>query len=510
MLHKNIGLTEIHRIHNWEYADSTVRLAASGLTSSDIGKVAWQKDNDTYWVLKTTSPLVWITLGKDGSPVTSLDFNTATTATDAVGRVKWNDTDGTIEVGLKGGQTTLQVGQEVVKRIYNNTGSTLVDGQVVYITGAQGSRPTVALADADIEAKSSRTIGVVTETIPNSSEGFITVFGYVRGLNTSAFNEGDPLYLSGTPGVYTNLEPVPPMHRVSVGFVIRKNPTDGSIFISVNNGYELDELHDVLISGIQNNQYLKYDSASGLWKNVNPSISDVTNLQTTLDSKLTASNIGVTVQPYNSNTVVDSSYVHTDNNFTTILKTKLDDLNAGTNIATLVDGKVPSAQLPSYVDDVLEFSNIAAFPAVGEQGKIYITIDTNLTYRWTGSVYSEIGDGKGVWGAIVGDISNQTDLSNALAAKVAKVTSVDNAVVRFDGTTGEVQSSSVYIDDNDNLLIGTTTNDGVNKLQVNGGASVTSDISLPTASSGIILTSPNGTKYKLTVDNDGSLTTTAV
>lgn len=55
--------------------------------------------------------------------------------------------------------------------------------------------------------------------------------------------------------------------------------------------------------------------------------------------------------------------------------------------ADLVGGTVPASQLPSYVDDVLEFANLAAFPGVGETGKIYVAKDTNLTFRWTGSAY---------------------------------------------------------------------------------------------------------------------------
>lgn len=54
------------------------------------------------------------------------------------------------------------------------------------------------------------------------------------------------------------------------------------------------------------------------------------------------------------------------------------------------DGKVPSSQLPSYVDDILEYANTAAFPATGESGKIYVALDTNLTYRWSGTEYVEI------------------------------------------------------------------------------------------------------------------------
>lgn len=58
--------------------------------------------------------------------------------------------------------------------------------------------------------------------------------------------------------------------------------------------------------------------------------------------------------------------------------------------ADLVDGKVPTSQLPSYVDDVLEYNNLAAFPATGETGKIYAAKDTNVIYRWSGSAYVEI------------------------------------------------------------------------------------------------------------------------
>lgn len=66
-------------------------------------------------------------------------------------------------------------------------------------------------------------------------------------------------------------------------------------------------------------------------------------------------------------------------------------LGVANGIATLDgNGKVPSSQLPSYVDDVLEYASLSAFPATGESGKIYIALDTNKTYRWGGSTYGEI------------------------------------------------------------------------------------------------------------------------
>lgn len=93
------------------------------------------------------------------------------------------------------------------------------------------------------------------------------------------------------------------------------------------------------------------------------------------------------------------------------------------------DGKVPAGQLPSYVDDVLEFTNLAGFPTTGEAGKIYVDLATNKIYRWSGSTYVEISPSAGVvWGSIGGTLSNQTDLQNALNAKEPTIAA---------GTTGQ-------------------------------------------------------------------------
>lgn len=74
----------------------------------------------------------------------------------------------------------------------------------------------------------------------------------------------------------------------------------------------------------------------------------------------------------------------------TATQSALDGKQAAGNYATLVNGLVPSTQLPSYVDDVVEAANLAALPVSGETGKIYVTLDTNKIYRWSGSAYVEI------------------------------------------------------------------------------------------------------------------------
>lgn len=80
-------------------------------------------------------------------------------------------------------------------------------------------------------------------------------------------------------------------------------------------------------------------------------------------------------------------------NFRNALDARIQEVSPSTDIsgkADLVGGKVPASQLPSYVDDVLEFANQAGFPSVGETSKLYVALDTNLLYRWSGSAYVNI------------------------------------------------------------------------------------------------------------------------
>jgi hypothetical protein len=189
-----------------------------------------------------------------------IDFNTGSTVTQPIpGRLSWNDTDGTLDIGLKGSNVTLQVGQEQLVRVVNKTATniTLLEAnyQAVRLTGAQGQRLKVDLAQATTDVLSAETLGIVTETIANNQEGFITISGLVRGINTTGtlqgetWADGDILYLSPTvAGNITNIKPVAPNHLVIIGYVVYAHINQGKIFVKVDNGYEIDELHNVLIN----------------------------------------------------------------------------------------------------------------------------------------------------------------------------------------------------------------------------------------------------------------------
>lgn len=211
---------------------------------------------------------------------TGLDYvgfdNTPTLGTVTPGTVYWDDGNGTLNLNLKGGNVDCLIGEQEYARVYNDTASTLTKGQVVYISGAQGNRVAVKLAQADSDANSAHTIGFVAETIAAGGEGWVQISGPMYKLNTLGTIAGDTVYLSPTtPGLWTTTKPVAPNHLVVLGFIERVHDTVGSIFIKVDNGYELDELHNVKITSVANNDILQYDSTGPFWKNVAPSAINV-------------------------------------------------------------------------------------------------------------------------------------------------------------------------------------------------------------------------------------------
>lgn len=212
----------------------------------------------------------------------------------AEGRVFYDNVEHTLAYYNDATGVTVNIGQEMLVRVRNNTGSTLTDGQVVYINGATGSRPTVALAKADAEATSMGTLGIVTNAILNNADGYITVGGLVHDLNTLAYAEGTLLYLSAaTAGAFTGTAPVAPNHAVRLGYVTRQHSTQGVVFVRVDNGYDLDELHDVLITSPTNGQFLTYDSAAGVWKNTGLTIPQVISVNSSSDAlRITQSGSG--------------------------------------------------------------------------------------------------------------------------------------------------------------------------------------------------------------------------
>lgn len=173
-----------------------------------------------------------------------ITFNTTSTTAPTEATFVWDDGNGTLDFGLKGGNVVLKVGEQTFALVYNDEATTLNKGEVVYINGAQGNRISVKRADFSQEYGSAGTLGIVAETITSGAEGFIITNGVLDKMNTLGLTAGSLLYL-GSSGQYTQTKPIAPQQTVVVGYVERVHATVGSIFVKIDNGYELDELHNV-------------------------------------------------------------------------------------------------------------------------------------------------------------------------------------------------------------------------------------------------------------------------
>jgi hypothetical protein len=216
-----------------------------------------------------------IALGEYGISGGYFQADLTPTMTAGVGRLIWDDADGTLNLGLKGGNVTLHLGQNQYARVVNGTGGAVTKAayRAVKVTGAQGQRLQINLAQANNDANSTDTLGVIAEDIGNNQEGFICTSGQITGLNTTGalqgetWNDGDILYLSPTtPGVLTKVKPSAPNHSVIMGFVIYAHANNGKIFIKVDNGYESGELHDIYTPTKNNNDGIFWVSANNRYE----------------------------------------------------------------------------------------------------------------------------------------------------------------------------------------------------------------------------------------------------
>jgi hypothetical protein len=181
-------------------------------------------------------------------------------------------TDGSVTVTTAGSNVDLAVAvaastTNVICQVRNTTGSTLTKGTAVYISGATGQIPTVSKALATSDATSAQTLGLMTADLANNTNGYVTVIGLLTNMDTSAYTDGAQLYLSGsTAGTLTATKTYAPTHLVYVAVVEHAHPTQGKLFVKVQNGYELDEIHNVSAQSPSNGQTIIYNATTSLWE----------------------------------------------------------------------------------------------------------------------------------------------------------------------------------------------------------------------------------------------------
>jgi hypothetical protein len=223
-----------------------------------------------------------LTLSGSINDVNYIDFNTSYTATQPVaGRLSWNNSDGTLDLGMKGGNVTQQIGEEIFYEVRNETGTPISNGTLLYANGvtAGSGRITAAPYTADGSVREVRLLGMATEDISNGVNGFVTHFGYVRDLDTrgtsaSSIAVGDETWAVGDilyahPTVAGKLTNIKPKHEISVAIVIVRHQSVGVVFTRPTSYGHLDDIHDININtgSLSTGDLLIYDSGSDYWIN---------------------------------------------------------------------------------------------------------------------------------------------------------------------------------------------------------------------------------------------------
>ena len=360
---------------------------------------------------------------------------------------------------------TANEANSLITTVFNKTGSPIPKFSVVYISGGQGDQPTIALASASGEMTSSKTYGVTAETISNMSTGKVIVYGALTGVDTDQFNPTAPtgdvngvtLYLSPVvAGGVTTSKPSAPNHMVSVGTIVRTHQNEGIVEIRIQNGFELEELHNVAISGVTSGQFLQYNG-SGLWVPSNSGnftnlsvngtsvslnghthlASDITNFNSSVSGLLptiansgnnrilTSDGTSIGINAESALTFDDSTgRLLTYGGYILVqdLSNKLDpapDSGKNTSIGTYIE---PSGFLgsPSGTHNILGFSsNVSPRSATSNYNMNY--------YGGANAVYLEIPSGVANSGAIIG--GNFSAWRNARGANVGSNWIDDNGTL---------------------------------------------------------------------------------
>lgn len=269
-------------------------------------------------------------------------------------------------------------------------------------------------------------------------------------------------------------------------------------------------------------QYVK--TASGLEKQLIASSADIVEINTIegLDAKNVqealvkikdiADNGGVTGVKGSAETSYRKGDVNISpenvglGNVTNHAQVKRTEMGVANGVATLgADGKVPSGQLPSYVDDVLEYENKASLPAKGETGKIYVEKDTNLTYRWSGSAYVEISAS-----LALGETSSTAYAGDKGKALAVRVTAVEGKASTNESNISSVGTRVTNLENGTKAAGKATKLATARKISISGDATGSTDfdgsadktITLTLANSGVAA----GTYSAVAVDAKGRVT----
>lgn len=203
----------------------------------------------------------------------AVEFSLTPTNLPGAGQVAYDGATGSLSYLMNSSDVICHIGQQLFAYVKNAEAVTITKGQPVYLYQASGNKATIKLAYNTSDAGSAKTLGLAAEDITSGHNGFVICQGVLSGINTGSYNEGDTLYLGATAGTLTATKPYAPNHLVYIGVVEKANNGAGQIYVKPQNGYELDEIHNVDAKNPNDKDGIFYNTSNSLWEH--KSISDV-------------------------------------------------------------------------------------------------------------------------------------------------------------------------------------------------------------------------------------------
>jgi hypothetical protein len=260
--------------------DLSAYVTGSVVRPSETGNFITVSQTGAFYPISNPSGFItgvdlssYVTTGQTGQFVTGSVVRPSETGnfitTGQTGQFVWTGATGSF---VTTGQTgVFLVSGSAVDTIHlygkNDQGSTIYKGNPVYIGGANGANPLIKLASNTGEPTSSKTIGLLAQDLLVNEFGYIITEGILEGFDTSSGNVGDPMWLGTGGNIIYGLanKPYGNNHLVYLGVVLRSNNDNGKVYVKVQNGFEIEELHRVYAKNASTNDTLMYNSGSGAW-----------------------------------------------------------------------------------------------------------------------------------------------------------------------------------------------------------------------------------------------------